>query len=218
MYYNKYFNMSFCLDTFKSHVHNDQWSYYTLQIIMNIYDVLGNYLEKIDELKTAIPNISDKNRLRIMLPNVYRLFLNITVQMIKEQFHYDQSVSSMEFEHEIDAILTEVNAYIPRFVTRSDTPNRQERSLIFGASMNVVSGLFSAWNFYKDRRFKQKRHRTLRYIINEQKAFRTGILTNKGNLLSLTEITSANFKDIKEDFHNLQGSTSRKFICRHSFL
>ncbi len=60
-----------------------------------------------------------------MLPKVYRLFLNITVQMIKEQFHYDQSVSSMEFEYEIDAILTEVNAYIPRFVTRSDTPNRQ---------------------------------------------------------------------------------------------
>ncbi len=48
-----------------------------------------------------------------MLPKVYRRFLNITVQMIKEQFHYDQSVSSMEFEHEIDTILTKINAYIP---------------------------------------------------------------------------------------------------------
>ncbi len=36
-------------------------------------------------------------------------------------------------------------------------------------------------------------------------------MTNKGNLLSLAEISSANFKDIKEDFHNLQRSTSRKF-------
>ncbi len=97
MYYNKHLNVLFCLDTFKSHVRNDQWSYYTLQIIMNIYDVLGNDLEKIDKLKMAIPNISDKNRLRIMLPKVYRLFLNITVQMIKQQFHYDQSVSSSEF-------------------------------------------------------------------------------------------------------------------------
>ncbi len=70
MYYNKHLNMSFCLDTFKSHVQNDQWSYYTLQIIMNIYDVLGNDFEKINKLKT---NISDKNRLRNMLPKVYRL-------------------------------------------------------------------------------------------------------------------------------------------------
>ncbi len=102
--------------------------------------------------------------------------------MIKRQLHYDQSVSSMEFEHEIDTILTEINAYIPRFVIRTDTPNRNERSLIFGAAISVVSRLFSAWKFYKDRRFKQNLHRTLRYIINEQKAFKTGILTNNGNL------------------------------------
>ncbi len=131
--------------------------------------------------------------------------------MIKQQFHYDQSVSSSEFEQEIDAILTEVNAYIPKFVTRSNTPSRQKTGLIFGVAMSVVSGLFSAWKLYKDRRFKQNLHRTLKYIINEQKALRTGILTNKGNLLSLAEITSANFKDIKDDFHNLQGNTSRKF-------
>ncbi len=79
--------------------------------------------------------------------------LNITVQIIKEQLHYDQC--SFNGEHEIDTILTEVNVYIPRFVTRSDTPNRQERSLIFGAAMSVVSRLFSVWKFYKDRRFKQ---------------------------------------------------------------
>ncbi len=77
--------------------------------------------------------------------------------------------------------------------------------------MSVVSGIFSAWKFYKVRRFKQNLHRTLRYIISEQKAFKTGILTNNGNLLSLAEITLANFKDLKEDFHNLKGSTSRKF-------
>ncbi len=69
--------------------------------------------------------------------------------MIKEQFHYDQRVSSMEFEKEIDAILTEVNAYIPRFVTRSHTPNRQQKSLIFCAAMSVVSRLFQLGNFIK---------------------------------------------------------------------
>ncbi len=128
MYYNKQLNTTFCLDTFKSHVHNDQWSSYTLQIIINICDILGNDLEKLEELKAAIPKINDKNRLRIMLPKFYKLFLNVTVQMMKGQFHYDQSVSSMEFEKEIDAILTEVNSYIPRFITRSETPNRQEIS------------------------------------------------------------------------------------------
>ncbi len=149
MYYNKHLNILFCLDTFKSHVHNDQCSSYTLQITMNIYNVLGNELEKIDELKTAIPNISDKNRLRIMLSKVYKLFLNITVQMIKQQFHYDQSVTSMEFEQEMDTILTKVNAYIQRFVTRSDTQSRQERSLIFSATMSVVSGLVQLGNVTK---------------------------------------------------------------------
>ncbi len=80
---------------------------------------------------------------------VDRLFLNITVQMIKQQFHYDQSASSLEFEQKIDAILTEVNSYIPRFVTRSDTPSRQERCLIFGEAMSVVSELFQLANFTK---------------------------------------------------------------------
>ncbi len=46
--------------------------------------------------------------------------------MIKQQFHCDQSVSSSEFEKEIYAILTEVNAHMPRFVTRSDTPSKQK--------------------------------------------------------------------------------------------
>ncbi len=59
IYYNKQLNMSFCLDTFQSHVHNDKWYYYTLQIIMNMYDILGNEFENMDELNKAIPNIAD---------------------------------------------------------------------------------------------------------------------------------------------------------------
>ncbi len=66
MYYNKQLNMSFCLDTLKSHVHNDQWSFYTLQIIMNIYDNLDNELENMNKLKKEVPNIADKNKLRLM--------------------------------------------------------------------------------------------------------------------------------------------------------
>ncbi len=40
---------------------------FTLQIIMNIYVALGNELENIDELKKAIPNFADKDRLKLML-------------------------------------------------------------------------------------------------------------------------------------------------------
>ncbi len=50
---------------------------------MNIYDTLGNELENMDELNKAIPNIADKNRLKLILPKVHRLFLNITVQIFK---------------------------------------------------------------------------------------------------------------------------------------
>ncbi len=133
--------------------------------------------------------------------------------MRKQQFHYDQSVSSIEFEHKIDTILTEINAYIPRFVIRTDTPDRYERSLIFCVTMGIISWLFSAWKFYKDRRLKQNLHRTLKYIINAQKEFKTAILNNKGNLLSL-----ADFKDLKDDFHKLEGITSKKFDQYVTFI
>ncbi len=145
------------------------------------------------------------------MPKVYKLFLYTTLQMIKDQFHYDQSVSSLAFEHEIYLILTEINPYIPRFVTRTVKPNRSERGFIFGVALSVNTALFSAWRFYKAIIFKQNLYRTLTYIFHGQKNFRNGILINKCNLLSLAEITSSNFKNLKSYFHMLEGTTSRKF-------
>ncbi len=52
-------------------------------------------------------------------------------------------------------MLSEINAYILRFITEGDTPNRQERGLIFGVALSVLFGLFSAWQFYKDSIFKR---------------------------------------------------------------
>ncbi len=104
-----------------------------------------------DDLQMSAPYIADKSRLMLMMPKVYKLFLNVTLQMIREQFHYDQSVSSLAFEHEIDIILTEINAYIPRFVTRTDKPDRRERGLIFSITLCIILWPFSAWRFSKDR-------------------------------------------------------------------
>ncbi len=151
----------------------------------------------------SVPYIADRSRLRLMMPKVYKLFLNITLQIIREQFHYDQSASSLAFEHEIDIILTEINAYIPIFVTRTDKPDRCERGIIFSTVLSAISRLFSAWKFYKDRRFTQNIYCTLQYILNEQREFKIEILNNKGKLQSIAKISSTNLKDLKQDFHKL---------------
>ncbi len=37
-----------------------------------------------------------------MMRQVYKLFLNITLQHVKLRFHNDQAISSAEFDKEID--------------------------------------------------------------------------------------------------------------------
>ncbi len=53
--------------------------------------------------------------------------------------------------------------------------------------------------------------RTLSYIFSNQKHFHQNILSNKRYLLSLAEITSSNFKDVRLDIVNLKSETSNKF-------
>lgn len=55
--------------------------------------------------------------LRSLMPNIYKLFLNITIQHVRLCFR--------EFKTDIDEIFEEINAYIPQFTTRSETPTRQ---------------------------------------------------------------------------------------------
>ncbi len=65
--------------------------------------------------------------LDFLMHNVYRLFLNITIQHISLRFKNELSLSFMYFEHDIDNIFDEINAYIPQFTTRSDTPSSHEK-------------------------------------------------------------------------------------------
>ncbi len=117
----------------------------------------------------------------------------------------------MDFEHDIDNIFNEVNAYIPQFTTRSETPSSRKIRWIFGAAFTVVSRLVSAYRFYKDYVFKKNNKRNLHYILSNQNHFCQNILTNKQNLLYLAEITSSNFKDVHEDISELKSDTKKTF-------
>ncbi len=75
----------------------------------------------------------------------------------------------------------------------------------------VVSGLVSAYRFYKDYTFKKNVRRNLHYFLDGQNHFRQDLLTNKKNLSSLAEIASSNFKDIQSDFNNLKADTNMNF-------
>ncbi len=63
------------------------------------------------------------------MPNVYKLFLNITIQNVRLCFNNGLSSISMEFETDIDEIFGKINAYIPQFTTRSDTPTTRDEML-----------------------------------------------------------------------------------------
>ncbi len=62
-----------------------------------------------------------------IMPNVYRLFLNITIQHACHRFNHDLRSTFLEFEWDIDEIFNEINAYIPQFTTKSDTPTKREK-------------------------------------------------------------------------------------------
>ncbi len=57
-----------------------------------------------------------------MMPNVYRLLLNITIQHVSHCFNHGLCSTFFEFEWDIEEIFDEINAYIPQFTTKSDTP------------------------------------------------------------------------------------------------
>ncbi len=82
---------------------------------------------------------------------------------------------------------------------------------IFRESFTVVSGLVSAYCFYKSYTFKKNVKRTLHYILYCQWYFRQNILSKKRYLFSLAEITSSKFKDLYSNLNNLKSDNDMKF-------
>ncbi len=136
MYPNNSLNVHGCVKTFKHHLQNDTWSNYTLHLLMDVYDIqsLANHNKYyLNELV-----------LSYLMPNVYRLFLNINIQHVHYRFNTGLSLTFLEFEQDIDDIFGEINAYIPQFTTRSNMPTNREKCWIFGAAFTVVSSLVTA--------------------------------------------------------------------------
>ncbi len=170
---------------------------------MDIYDIQS----LVDNNKYYM----NESVLNFMMPNVYRLFLNITIQHVRHHFNNGLRSTFFEFERDIDEIFEEINAYIPQFTTQSDTSTKREKHWIFGAAFIVVSGLVTAYRIYKSYTFRKNVQRTLSYILSNQRHFQQNILPNKRYLLCLAEITSSNFKDVRSDIANLKKETNNKF-------
>ncbi len=71
MYYNNTMNIHGCVRTFKHPLQNDTWSYYTLHLLMDVYNI--------QSLAENNKHCMNESVLDYMMPNVYRLFLNITI-------------------------------------------------------------------------------------------------------------------------------------------
>ncbi len=149
MYYNNTLNNTHCICCFKDHLNKHIWSFYTLHLLMDLHDM--------NSLQGNTPNdfFIEFPIMRALMPNVCRLFLNITIQHVRLRFNYGLSSSFMGFEKDIDDIFGEINGFIPHFTTRSHTPMTREKCWIFGAAFSVVSGLVSAFHFYKSYTFKK---------------------------------------------------------------
>ncbi len=238
MYYSNSLNINGCASTFKDHLTKGIWSYYTLHLVMDVYDIHSVINCKNTRLQNMMPNTNklqsnitihllmdfyntqsllthkrfymDESVLHYAMPNIYKLFLNITIQHVRHYFNNCLHSTFLECERDIDDILGEINAYIPQFTTKSDTPTKCEK-WIFVAAFTVISGFVTAYSIYKSYTFCKNIQRMLHYILNKQKQFQQNVLSNKRYLLSLAEITSSNFKDVRSEIATLKADTNRKF-------
>ncbi len=108
---------------------------------MDIYDI-----QSLEDNKKYYMNESVLN---FIMPNVYRLFLNINIQHVRHRFNHSLRSTFFEFERDIDEIFDEINAYILQFTNKSDMPTKLEKHWIFGTAFTVVSGLVTAYRIYK---------------------------------------------------------------------
>ncbi len=89
-------NIHGCVRTFKHHFQNDTWSYYTLHLLMDVYDI--------QSLTENNKHYMNESVLDYMMPYVYRLFLNIIIQLVRYRFNHGLHTTFLEFERDIDEI------------------------------------------------------------------------------------------------------------------
>ncbi len=97
---------------------------------------------------------------------------------------------------------------LPPRVTRP--PNMNNVGYLGQPSRLCLVGV-TAYRIYKSYTFRKNVQRTLSYILSNQRHFQQNILSNKRYLLSLAEISSSNFKDVRWDTANLKKETNNNF-------
>ncbi len=112
---------------------------------MDVYDI--------QSLAENNKHYMNESVLDYMMPNVYRLFLNITIQHVSHRFNYGLRSTFLEFKQGIVEIFNEINDYIPQVTTKSNTPTKREKFWIFGAAFTIVSGLVTPYWIYKSYTF-----------------------------------------------------------------
>ncbi len=79
MYYNNSLNINGCTNTFQEHLGKGIWSYYTLHLVMDVYDIHSviNHKEK----------YMNESVLQIMMPNTNKLLSNITIHLLMDFYN-----------------------------------------------------------------------------------------------------------------------------------
>ncbi len=125
IYCNNTLNTTHCISCWNWHFSQNIWSFYTLNLLMDIHDMNSLQDNTPNEYFIKFP------LMRTLMPNVYKLFLTLNIQHVRLRFNNGLSSSFMEFEKDIVDIFGEINAYIPQFTTRSDTSTNREKCWIF---------------------------------------------------------------------------------------
>ncbi len=105
-------------------------SYYTLYLLIDVYDI--------QSLAENNKHYMNEYVLDYMMPNVHRLFLNITIQHVHHHFSMAYVQHFLIFELDIDEIFNEINAY--QFITKNNMPTKCEKCWIFWRGLH-----YSVW-------------------------------------------------------------------------
>ena len=145
--------------------------------------------------------------------DLYHAKFSLILAYKELRFHHHLRASMAKFDAQVDAVLQEVNAYIPRFETMSQTafPSRREKRAIISGLITLASTAFSAWKFWRDYRHKQHMRKVLSVILDRQRAHKKGIIDNRRGLLALTQIVSKVHEEHSRSINTLQRQVHKNF-------
>ncbi len=96
MYYNNSLNINGCANTFKDHLTKGIWSYYTLHVVMGVYDIYSVINQKEHYMNESV--------LQNMMPNTNKLISNIMIHLLMD-FYNAQSLLTHKLFYMDESVL-----------------------------------------------------------------------------------------------------------------